>query len=132
MSIVAPDAHSHISRLGTRAMSDPHRKTLLVNTSSFSHPVASMWQRCLNAMEIPPSSEQRDLANGVLVLARWVWERDGEERIEGRVVSVWKRRGYEDVVLVHRLTRDARGQTHGEWLRASDVEVLEGGREATP
>lgn len=44
-------------------------------------------------------------------------------------MSVWKRRVYEDVVLIHRLARDTRGQTHGEWLRASDVAVLEGGHE---
>ncbi len=98
----------------------------------FRHPVASLWQRCLNAVDVPPRREQRDLANGVLVLARWKWEHDGEERIEGRVMSVWRRRGYEDVVLVHRLARDSRGQTHGEWLRASDVEVLDAPRDVAP
>jgi hypothetical protein len=98
----------------------------------FQHPVASLWQRCLNAMPVPPRAEQRDVPHGVLVRARWVWERDGEERLEGRVMSVWERRGYEDVVLVHRLARDARGQTHGEWLRASDVEVVSDDRDVAP
>lgn len=85
-------------------------------------PVAPAWQRCLNAADVPPRAEQRDLSHGALVRARWVWERDGEEWLDGRVVSVWERRGYEDVVLVHRLHRDPRGQTHGEWLWAHDVQ----------
>lgn len=87
------------------------------------HPVVPSWQRCLNAAATPPVREQRDI-DGVRVRARWVWERDGEEWIEGRVMSVWRRRGFEDVVLVHRAHRDPRGQTLGEWLRASDVERL--------
>lgn len=87
-------------------------------------PVTLRWQRCLNAVDTPPVREQRDVAHGVLVRARWVWERDGEEWLEGRVMSVWRRRGHEDVVLVHRLHRDPRGQTHGEWLLAMDVERL--------
>lgn len=85
-------------------------------------PVAPAWQRCLNAVDVPPRAEQRDLVHGALVRARWVWERDGEEWLDGRVVSVWERRGYEDVVLVHRLNRDPRGQTHGEWLWAHDIQ----------
>lgn len=93
---------------------------------AFHHPVASRWQACLNAVDAPPVREQRDVPHGALVRARWVWERDGEEWLDGRVMSVWERRGFEDVVLVHRLHRDPRGQTHGEWLRASDVaRVLE-------
>lgn len=87
----------------------------------FHHPVASLWQRCLNAVDPPPVREQRDLPRGVLVRARWVWERDGEAWLDGRVMSIWRRRSYEDVVLVHRLQRDPRGQTHGEWLPARDV-----------
>jgi len=89
--------------------------------SAFNHPVASVWQRCLNAVDVPPRDEQRDLPHGALVRARWVWERDGEVWLDGRVMSVWERRGFEDVVLVHRLNRDPRGQTHGEWLWARDV-----------
>ena len=88
---------------------------------AFRHPVASLWQRCLNAVPVPPRKEQRDVPRGVLVRARWVWERDGEEQIGGWGMFVWERRGFEDVVLVHRLRRDERGRTHGEWLRASDV-----------
>lgn len=86
-------------------------------------PVAPAWQRCLNAVDVPPRAEQRDLVHGALVRARWVWGHDGEEWLDGRVVSVWERRGYEDVVLVHRLHRDPRGQTHGEWLWARDVVI---------
>lgn len=86
------------------------------------HPVAPTWQRCLNASDVPPRAEQRDLSHGALVRARWVWERDGVEWLDGRVMSVWERRGFEDVVLVHRLHRDPRGQTHGEWLWAHDVQ----------
>lgn len=78
---------------------------------AFHHPVASLWQQCLNAVEPPPVREQRDIPRGALVRARWDWERDGEEWLDGRVMSVWERRGYEDVVLVHRLHRNARGQT---------------------
>lgn len=91
---------------------------------TFRHPVASQWQRCLNAVDVPPRREQHDLPHGALVRARWVWERDGETWLDGRVMSVWRRRGYEDVVLVHRLHRDERGQTHGEWLWAHDVRRL--------
>lgn len=90
-------------------------------TETAFHPVASLWQRCLNALDPPPVREQRDVPHGALVRARWVWERDGETWLHGRVMSVWERRGYEDVVLVHRLNRDSRGQTHGEWLWARDV-----------
>lgn len=89
----------------------------------FRHPVVVLWQRCLNALEVPPVREQRDVLHGVVVRARWVWERDGEERLEGRVMSVWERRGFEDVVLLHRLHRDVRGRTHGEWLWARDVQA---------
>jgi len=92
---------------------------------AFRHPVASLWQRCLNALEVPPRCEQRDLSNGALVRARWDWEHDGVEWLDGRVMSVWARRGYEDVVLVHRLRRDPRGRTHGEWLPARDVVLRE-------
>ena len=88
----------------------------------YRHPVASCWQRCLNAVRPPPVRKQRDLPHGALMRARWVWERDGEEWLGGRVVSVWERLGFEDVVLVHRLHRDERGQTHGERLWARDVE----------
>lgn len=89
----------------------------------FHHPAASLWQRCLNALEVPPRDEQRDVTHGVPVRARWVWEHDGEGWVDGRVIAAWERRGYDDVVLVHRLHHDERGQTPGEWLRASDVPV---------
>lgn len=89
---------------------------------TFNHPVASLWQRCLNAVPVPPVREQRDVVHGALVRARWVWERDGEAWLDGRVMAAWERPGHEDVVLVHRLHRDPRGRTHGEWLWAHDVQ----------
>lgn len=87
----------------------------------FRHPVASLWQDVVNSVDVPPRREQRDLAEPVPVRARFVWALDGETWLDGRVMAVWERRGYERVLLVHRVHRDERGQTHGAWLRQRDV-----------
>ena len=89
---------------------------------NYRHPVASLWQAVTNAVEVPPRTEQRDVHPPASVRARYVWALDGEVWIEARVMAVWERRGHEDVVLVHRVHRDARAQTRGVWLRARDVE----------
>ena len=89
--------------------------------TEFRHPVASLWQEVVNAVEVPPRGEQRDVHPPVPVLARYVWGRDGGAWLDGHVMAVWERRGYEPVVLVHRDHRDRRAQTRGVWLRACDV-----------
>lgn len=88
---------------------------------AYRHPVASLWQAVTNAVDAPPRGEQRDIPP-VPARARYVWAIDGEVWLEVRVMAVWQRRGHEDVVLVHRVHRDARAQTRGVWLRARDVE----------
>lgn len=72
----------------------------------------SRWQRILNAQAIPPSWQQRDC--WVPVLARIVWERDGDEVVETNAFA-WVPR----LVLVE--LRDARYRFCGVWLERADV-----------
>ncbi|GMA26223.1 hypothetical protein GCM10025864_39820 [Luteimicrobium album] len=71
------------------------------------------WQQILNAVDIPPFHEQRHMTP-VAVRARVVWERDGQETIEGRV-GYWAGRA----VLVH--WRDPRLRVQGAWFDVGDV-----------
>lgn len=87
----------------------------------FRHPVASLWQEVVNAVEVPPRAEQRDLSPVIPVLARYVWALDGVAWLGGTVIAVWDRRGHEPAVLVHREGHDPRAQTRGVWLLARDV-----------
>lgn len=90
----------------------------------FHHPVTSLWQRILNAHPVPERRHQHDLPNAVPVRARVVWERDGEETKEGRVVATSRVRGQAPLVLVHWTGAEPRSQTLGAWLVEADVERL--------
>lgn len=72
----------------------------------------SNWQRILNAQPIPPRSQQRDC--WIPVLARIVWERDGDGVIETHAFA-WARAR----VIVE--LGDARYLFRGVWLDPADV-----------
>lgn len=98
--------------------------TAWVTDPAFRHPVASLWQDVVNSVDVPLRREQRDLAEPVPVRARFLWALDGETWLDGRVMAVWDRRGYERALLVHRDRRDERGQALGMWLKGRDVRRL--------
>ena len=68
----------------------------------------------LNARPIPPQRLQRTDRQHVPVTARVVWERDGEELVDGEAVD-WVGR---DVLV---WWQDRRTRTRGVWLDAGDV-----------
>lgn len=70
------------------------------------------WQRILNAQAIPPRWQQRDCL--VPVLARIVWERDGDELVASSAFA-WA----PCLVLVE--LRDTRYRLRGVWLKPTDV-----------
>lgn len=76
--------------------------------------LAAAHRRILNAREIPLRHLQHDGRTPIDVVARIVWENDGEDRISTRAID-WVGRD----VLVE--ISDRRWQTKGVWLDASDV-----------
>ncbi len=92
----------------------------------FVHPVTSRWQRILNGHRVPERGDQHDLPAPVPVRARVVWERDGEEFKDGRVVATSRVRGQVPLVLVHWTGAEPRAMTLGAWLAEDDVERLKG------
>lgn len=92
----------------------------------FIHPATSLWQKVLNAHPVPERKDQRDLPVAVPVRARVVWERDGEETKQGRVVAASRVRGHVALVLVHWTGTETRSATLGAWLAENDVEQIKG------
>jgi hypothetical protein len=87
----------------------------LFETGQMDHSGWWDWQAVLNADFPPPPVPARNAREPVPVVARVVWERDGEERVECLAIR-WTRTH----VLVD-LSRDRRCSTVGAWLRADDV-----------
>jgi hypothetical protein len=72
-------------------------------------------QAILNSHPVPPRRAQEDRPE-VPVLARIVWELDGEERIDTVAYA-----SFDDRLVLVRV-EDQRAQVRGYWLDFSDVE----------
>lgn len=76
--------------------------------------LAAAHRRILNERPIPPRHLQREDRAPIPVVARIVWEHDGEDRVRTRAID-WVGRD----VLVE--IGDRRWQTKGVWVDAGDV-----------
>ncbi len=72
-------------------------------------------QALTNAHPVPPREQQHWTQTPAPVIARCVWERDGEQRQAGMAVA-WT----SHLVLVH-FEREMRLQVHGAWFAIHDV-----------
>lgn len=72
-------------------------------------------QTLVNAQEVPPRDQQRDLRPPVAVTVRLEWKRDGGEHLD-TVARAW----HGQTVLVD--ITDRRYRFKGVWLPAPDVE----------
>ncbi len=76
---------------------------------------ADLWQEIVNARRAPPAWTQWSDGARYAVVARLVWERDGEELVE-----TWSELSSSN--LVHVEVRDPRYRLLGVWLDAADVQ----------